>query len=129
MKIFRYIAFNTFFAVILYFGFFQGIEGAKNVALFFIWFIIIVSVILLASSKEDKLKAGHKGRSVPVAVDMCFDIAIVSVLIWFDYWITGSLFFISAMLMTAYWEECHKLVGESKTKEKDPEDYAFFPPK
>jgi len=95
----RYIAINTGFVACIYYGFFLGIDGAANVAVFIAWWTGLTGVIFaigitLDSAEHAKgelldMLARREPSVVPFWFDLTFDIAVVTAFIWSGYyWVT-----------------------------------------
>ena len=73
-----WVGINLTVAALLLVGFWVGIQGAKNVALFYIWAVAALSTLFLI----DPAKAGKPGRSVPLWVSAPYSIVVVGFLVW-----------------------------------------------
>jgi len=95
----RYIVINGIFAACIYFGFFVGIEGAANVAVFMAWLTGLAGLLMWVGITLDSLEHA-KGElidmlsrrdpsPVPFWFDATFDIIVVGAFIWSGYyWVT-----------------------------------------
>ena len=101
----RYIIINTIFASSIYFGFFCGINGAANLALFMGWITGILGCITLLAIGIDNSESG-KGEFielmsrqdppvVPFWFDLIFDIAVTAAFIWSGHYILAIFYIIS----------------------------------
>lgn len=107
MKLIRYIVFNLIFAACIYFGLFEGVEGAKNVVLFVAWLSGIVSLVCLSDTVVEAMK--DQQPSVPRWIDIIYDIFIVAVFVWFAYWLTAIVYMIHIILLQGMWEKIEKM--------------------
>lgn len=100
MKAFRAIrwaAVNALFLWLLWLGVVDGLEGAHNVAFFWLWFGIVVSFgCLVAEVREGMQK---QGPSVPLGLNLLVDLAIAGFLAWHGYTITAALWVVHAYLV------------------------------
>ena len=95
----RYIVINSAFVACIYYGFFEGIEGAANVAVFMAWFTGIAGLIFWIGITLDSLEnakgemldmlARRDPSVVPFWFDLTFDIGVVLAFVWSGYyWVT-----------------------------------------
>ena len=99
----RYLFINGIFATCIYFGFFGGIEGAKNIALFIAFISGLYGLILgavLLHDREDFLKSLGKNYkpTVPLFIDLIFDIPVLFIFIWYGHYAIATLY--STCIMT-----------------------------
>lgn len=106
MRIIRYFAFNTVFALSLYFGFFGDIEPAKNIAYFIAWLSIITS--LFTGSDEVIEYMREKGRVIPKRFDATFDLIVTAVFVWSGAWVTASFYLVHWVLFEGAWVRAAK---------------------
>lgn len=69
---------NATVTALLLVGFLADVQGARNVALFYIWAVAALSTLFLI----DPSKAGKPGRSVPVWLSAPYSTAVVGFLVW-----------------------------------------------
>jgi heme exporter protein D len=63
LKAFLYwLATNTVFGSALYFGLVKGIDGAANIAQFYIWFSFVVSLFSLSDDVLQSMRKNAKPR-------------------------------------------------------------------
>lgn len=108
MRLFNWIAVNGVMLGCLYLGLYEGISGAENIGMFLVWLAIIVSPFLHLEDCIKTLK--ERGRTVPQAVNIGFDIAVVGMLVWNGFIITGALYFVHLVITEGVW----KTVSESE---------------
>lgn len=96
-RLIKWFALNTIFALCLYFGLYENIDGARNVAIFIAWFCFSVSLFALHEDVINSIKS--KGRSVPVFVDVTFDLSVIFALVWSGWIITAIAYVIHAMII------------------------------
>ncbi len=107
MKQIKYFLTNGAFIALLYFGFIEEIDGAYNVAMFFAWVTIAVSVISISDSIiKEKAKEGFL---VPAWVDVSLDIGVVIFLAWFGAWFTCIFWVMHIACMLHIREEVKKI--------------------
>jgi len=97
MKIIKYAVINILFALCLYYGFFKGVNGAQNVALFLAWLHVIIGAFSITDALAEVLR--KTDRTVPYGFDVTLDLAISSVFFWHDRWVIGSLYLLSSMMI------------------------------
>lgn len=96
MRAFKWFVLNGIFAAMLWFGFVEGVAGAKNVGLVMTWIVIVSSWGYL--SDECKATVRKKGRSVSKEIGLPFDFLIVGFLAWHGAIITAAFYFLSIIL-------------------------------
>lgn len=81
-----------------------------NVALAFSWLTVVCAVFLLAFRNNAKLKDEmlKSGRSVPVWVDIPFDIAIACALAYAGYAFLATLYILQIIISYDFWVEVEK---------------------
>lgn len=77
---------NGIFAVSIYYGFFEGVSGAENIALFMGWFTGVVGTIAFLSEyvRKETIKSllEKEAKMVPYPIDLTFDLVVIGVFIW-----------------------------------------------
>lgn len=89
IKPLRWGLINAAFFACLWFGLNGYSEGAYNVAMFAVWFTIIVSFALLEPKVIDSSKNDF---SVPQWLDVCFDLCCMTLLVFHGYIFTGAMY-------------------------------------
>ena len=110
MRAMKWILVNGIFAVCLYHGLINEIDGALNVALVLAWVSIVFSLFLFIDSIADKVKAEmkEKGRyslPVPYWAMFLFDISIVGAFAWFGYFVVASLYLVQLIAVLGFYNE------------------------
>lgn len=102
MRLFRYILCNAIFAGCLWFGIIEGISGAANVAIVWIWVVFATSLFLL----YDEAIASYRknGKLLPLWVDQVFDLCVILFLVW-NGWIASG---IAYLIHTAFIAVAHR---------------------
>jgi len=111
MKIIEFVSINSAFAASIYLGFFEGVEGAKNIAYFWAWFTIVVSVFALTEHAQAQFK--KDGRSVPIRVVGTLKALFTLVLVYSGALVTGVFYAISSLIFVAGIKEAFKERGQS----------------
>lgn len=96
---------NGIFGAFVYFGFYQDIDGAKNVAIGFTWLTFILSLFFLSTEISDKcitesIEKGKKGIYMPLMY--IFDLAILSCFFWYGVTFTAIAYFLHMILIYSY---------------------------
>ncbi len=77
---------NLILAACLWFGFGpERMEGARNVAIFYLWLALISSFISYAPDIRAKFQ--ERGRGVPAALDNLVSTACIFFLAWQGHWV------------------------------------------
>jgi len=113
-KLLKYCLFQGVFIACLYYGYFKGIEGAENVALFLAWFLNVISWFMLS---EDGIEIVRKNPPlIPKTIDVPLDMAIVGVFVWSGALITGVFYALHILIIL------FALDKAKEPKEKTPPD-------
>ena len=75
-KILQCLFFNGLFATAIYYGFYDGVEGAKNVALTFACINIVISFAYFSDSFVEKMVEKNITRTIPRTVNAIYDIGV-----------------------------------------------------
>lgn len=109
MMALKWLAANGFFALVLWFGFVQGEQGAHNLAVGWIWLTFAVSLLCLGKpSIESLAKAG--GPAVPRPIAVGFEFAVLGLLVWYGSWVMAVTFALRMLFMAVAWHEVGKLL-------------------
>lgn len=101
-----WILLNGLFSASIFYGFFMGVNGAKNLTIFWAWFVFISSLALFTESSQKTLK--EKGRPIPAWIDVTYDVGIVCVFVYFSAFWTGTIYLIHMLLLNAAYAEAVK---------------------
>ncbi len=102
-----WVGINGAFGALLWFGLVEGVEGARNLGLFLAWANVILSFFMLVPDAQEAM--AKKGRSVPKAASVTFDLAVTGLLVWCGAWVTGAAYALHIMLQEAGWESALKV--------------------
>lgn len=97
MRLIKYLSVNAVFAVLIYLGLVNEINGALNVALFMAWFTVFCGFMSLTDVMTEELQ--KKGRVVPFQLDITFDVIVAAAFSWHGYWVIAALYLLSSFLM------------------------------
>lgn len=109
---------NALFVVFLYLGFYNDIQGAKNVAVFYIWLTIVIGMLYLFVPKNEKNKTN--AIKIPLPIIFVIQAFVLFTLIWNAWWWTAGLYFFAIALMHA--KNDKEKVELEKTPEFQPDD-------
>ncbi len=112
MKLFRYLGFNIGFAVCIYYGLYEGVEGAKNIAIFYAWFVFILSLFMFSDTVVEKIKETRPNPTVPRWFDVTIDIFLLFSIIYAGWVITSIAYVIHMLLTHARYDEMYGLDKE-----------------
>lgn len=105
-----------YISCLCFFGFFEGVEWAKNIAYFIAWFFIVISFFLL-SDEATKLIAKEMKKNklrMPVVVNNVFDLCVTLALIAAGAWVTGIFYIVHCLFCQVAKERAKGLLRESK---------------
>jgi len=103
---FYWFLMNGLFAAAVYLAYFQRVEGAERVAVFWAWANAVLSLGYCTDKAKALLKT--KSRSVPKWIDISYDLCILAIFVWFGAIATGAAYLFHFILHTAAWEEATK---------------------
>lgn len=90
-------------------------KGASYVLVFFCWVNFICCLFVFSDEViDDLVKLG--GRAIPALVDISYDLGITLVLLWNDFMITGTVFFIGSLLLHYGWNKAEKIIKENQNE-------------
>ena len=92
------LSINVAVAVLAYFGFIVGVEGAANVTMVMLWLAIVLSPFALSEGVSDDLKAQPYWYKV---LDTLYDISMTIFLLWIGMMWTGVFYLIHLLLVAA----------------------------
>jgi hypothetical protein len=98
----KWVLYNGMLGIFIYFGLFEGVLLAQILALLGIWFIILLSPLVLST---DVVKAiveakGPKVNDIVMpTIDLLTDVAIVAALAYTGWYITATFFAIQIAIM------------------------------
>lgn len=93
-------------AALFYFGYFEGVGGARNVFLFAVWFNFAVTLCVFSDTVAKAVYA--KGRSVPTWLSGAYDAAMIVTLIWMGLWFTGTAYVVTTLLQIGVFDRGKK---------------------
>jgi hypothetical protein len=89
---------NALWLASIYLGFIQGMEGAKNIALFYAWVHFVFA--MFATFNAEVLTAFvEKERPFPQWLSILCDMIAVAAFVWFGAWLTGAAVFIATIFV------------------------------
>ena len=97
MRLIRFILINTGFAVCLYFGLVEDVNGAINVALFIAWFHVFVGIMCVSETVAVEIRKNK--RTVPFEFDITYDLLVTLAFLWHGYWVVGVLYLLASLLV------------------------------
>jgi len=107
-----WLAINGAFAAMLWFGFVEGVEGARNLSLFLVWASFIISWGMLVPDIQKEL--AKKGRSAPKAMNVLYDLSVTFFLVWFGAWVSAVAYAMHIVLSEAGWDAALKSRDNAK---------------
>lgn len=109
MKIIKWIVVNVMLSASIYYGLYQEVDGAANIAYFLAWFTVAVS--LLALSDEHIKELRKEGRAAPAWLDGVIDICITLSFVWAGAIGTGIFYAMACLLQHGAREKAARLGG------------------
>lgn len=114
MKLFRWILLNSLFVATIYYGLFEEVEGAKNVALGMAWVSIFLSFFLPTEKAVEATK--DLKRTVPAWISVTLDIVVTLAFLWCGYAVTAALYFLHILLTEVFWRKKEDKQAECATE-------------
>lgn len=90
---------NSIFATAIYFGLYEGVKGAENIAQFIAWLTIVASFLLTTDVAVTLRVTKGIPFSVPAIVDIIFDISVVTAFVWFGWFWTAAFYSVHIVLL------------------------------
>lgn len=113
LKILRWATVNGIFATLTVYGFALDVQGAKNISAFFIYVLLFLS--LFSFNKDLQAAAAKRGFSVPMWLDITFDFAVTSFLLWYGHTWYATLYFIHMIFTAGLRNGVNKLNEQEQT--------------
>lgn len=99
MKFLRWFLINFIFLAIIWIGIALDFEPVRNLVTFLFWLFLLFSFVFIAGAKTEPLRTTlAKGPGVPRWLDVSYDILVVGILVWFGYFVLGSVYLFSIVL-------------------------------
>jgi len=113
MKLAKWTLINGLFVICLYFGYVEGVEGARNVALFYAWFVILTwFFVALVNADEMVLRLKEDGRSAPRFIFIALHLLITACFAWFGAWITAIFYILHVVIGETLWSKSQEIKEE-----------------
>lgn len=117
MKIFRYLIVNVLFLTALVLGIFFDVEGAENIARFWVFVLFFIS-ISFCLKEEVGLEVASKSPCIKNKfldrVDLLFDLFCLGIIIYDGWYILGSLYFLHVAIMAAFRDDVRQKEQEEQ---------------
>ena len=106
-KTLRWLSVNGIMAVVIYLWYVQHIEGAYNIMVLMIGVTTFVSLFAL---RDDTVKIlAEKGRAVPAAVDVTYDVILTLVFAWYGDLLFAAIWVFHIAIVQAAYEKAKDL--------------------
>lgn len=106
---------DVFLAGLLYLWIFRGVDGAGNVAMFIIWTVVILRIVVFVLADKLEDVSGLKRPTGFTSYNAITEIALVIFLVWFGLLATATAYFTSFLLF----EAARKLILKNGKKKQD----------
>ena len=94
------------FYAALYFGIFQNSAGAKNIAIFFVWFVFIIwAISVIASGRKAFEEIPIIGKAFPSWFTVTFDVGATLIMIWAGWVWTPTIYIIGMVFEAAFYKK------------------------
>jgi len=114
MKTLRYFLLNGIFAVSIYYGLWEKIDGYLNVALFIGWFTAATSIFFLRKSFIESIADKLINPTVPNWFDISFDIGVVFSFIYNSYFWLGGAYLFHIIVLSGARQMAKEIVGKRR---------------
>ena len=95
IKAIKWTAINGAMFACLWVGLNGYSQGVLNIGLFFTWFSILASLLLLSTDVREEMEADY---SVPQWVDVTFDVSVIMLLVFHGYMFTAGMYVVHTIL-------------------------------
>lgn len=89
MRTLRWVLMNGLMLGGLVAGLVYGIDGARNVGLFMVWFCFVGSWGVFSEDLQKEVAKENKPPAVPPWIDGMLDSSVVVLLVWHSLWISA----------------------------------------
>jgi hypothetical protein len=111
----RWFLIHGLFSAALYYGYIEGVQGAKNCAIAYAWFCIIASLLTLCTPVLKKAAEDGGLLSVPKWLNTIFDISVVVFFAWFGSWAISTFYLLHYFLLGAALTKIEEMRKETET--------------
>ena len=84
----------------MYYGLWKGIEGAANIAQFYVWFAFTISLFMMSDDVVRSLQEKNGLPVIPAWLDGTVDFLMVAALAWHGWMWSAAAFIAHMMLMS-----------------------------
>jgi hypothetical protein len=105
-RVMLWIASTSIFLSALWFGYETGISGARNVAVFMLWFLVIASLAGLSDGIRSKMRA--KGPPVPMWIDLIVDMSVTAFLVWNGHSVMAAFYLAHTIILHSAYSKPEK---------------------
>ncbi len=98
----NWLFWNGIVVILTYLALVQGVQGAANVVMFFIWFGALMSTTFLTSTIVETIAKRYKHAPQWYhKVDVLFDLLFTCFLLWYAWYFTAAAYMVSVMFTLA----------------------------
>jgi len=101
MSLLKWLILRFTFAIMLFLGFIENVEGMKNLTYFIAWLDIISSTIYFSEDGMSALRKfiyKQKGYIAPKQLNSFVSYLFIFTFVWFGSWVTGLFLFLSFII-------------------------------
>ncbi len=91
---------NSAIAAAAWFGYEEGIEGAKNVALFAVWLSVFLGPLALSDSSIQTIRKSPPPL-LPAALTGTYRVVLIAFLVWHGAWVTAVFYACACICFSA----------------------------
>jgi len=89
-KVTTWVLINSLFVLCIYEAVHNSNTGIANVLVFYLAFIAFTSLFYMSDEVQDKMK--ESGPSIPIQLDIFFDVCIIAHFVYCSWWVCGVLY-------------------------------------
>lgn len=109
--------------VLLFLGFTEHIQGARNVVTWVLWFMVAMCAIVIFSGQSKTL---NDKRTLPLALELITDLFIGGFLLWYAQWWLGGTFIITSLFIALSGKSSAEELAEKKRIEDEKKNKEKF---
>lgn len=104
-KAVRWFLINGLFASGIYFGFFQGVDGAANTITFFTAILFLFSLLAPHQNMVEAMVKNDYQMPVPRILDVLFDVGVIIAFSWSGHFVLATMYSIHIFCMALTYDK------------------------
>jgi hypothetical protein len=105
----RWLVINSVFVGFIILGTVYDVAGARNASIFFVWVFAVLSLGMASEKVKKSLVEKKNWPSVPLCVEITFDVSILILLSWYGWFVTAGAYAVQACIMYSAVDDVTKM--------------------